>query len=47
MWFRYTPAPGASPTTYQTFVSVIKTYEPQGAVMYNVTGDIEIEPVTA
>ena len=48
MWIRYGPqgnATGSPSVLYRTLVGVSKAYEPQGAVVYTVSGDIELEPV--
>ena len=45
--FLYSPegeASGSPYEIYQTLVSVSKAHEAQGAVVYTVSGDIEVEP---
>lgn len=47
MWYRYTPEgkeAGNDYNMYQCLVSVNKTFEPQAAVTYTVTGYIEVAP---
>lgn len=48
LWLRYSPegdSSGSPWTVYQTLTSVSKTYEEQGAIVYTVTGMIEVAPL--